>query len=122
MKIKTQALALVLALTFTGAVHAQECTQPSKPAVPNGASAERQEMVEAQQAVQKYVKTMESFLACIEKQEKAARKKAQANDEKLPAERRKAYAKRYNAGVEALKMVAQEFNKQLKAYQKSQSD
>lgn len=122
MKIKTQALAFVLAFTVLGAAQAQECTRPSKPAVPDGAAAERQEMIDAQQAVQKYVKSMESYLACIDKQEKAAMKKAQAEEKKLSAERRKAFAKRYNAGVEAVKMIAQEFNKQLKAYQKSQSD
>ena len=122
MKTTIRIFSLALALAFAGGVQAQECSRPAKPNVPDGASAERKEMVQAQQAVQKYVKAMEGYLACIDKRQKAAMKKAKANDEKLSAERRKALGKRYNTGVKNLKTIAQEFNKQLKAYQKAQGN
>jgi hypothetical protein len=70
---------LTVAVAVAGGVQAQECSQPTKPNVPDGASAERKEMVQAQQAVQKYVKAMEGYLACIDKQQKAAMKEAKDN-------------------------------------------
>jgi len=120
MKTKIQALAFVSTLALAGAAQAQDCSRPPEPTIPDGTAAEQQEMVETKQAVETYIKETEAYLACVEKQEKAALAEAKQNEEELPAEERNAYVKRYNAAVETMKMVAQEFNKQLKAYLKTQ--
>lgn len=124
MKLKLQALAFAGTLVLAGAAQAQEeCSRPPEPDIPDGASASRDEMVKAQQAVQEYVKETEAYIACVNKAEKNALAEAKKNEDvKLSAKERKAYVKRHNAAVESLKRIANRFNKQLSAYQKAQQE
>ena len=46
---------------------------PTKASIPNGSTASQEEMIEGQRGVKKYVADMETYLACIVEEEKAAR-------------------------------------------------
>lgn len=119
---KIQAFAVVSILALSGTAHAQECSRPPEPDIPDGASAELKQMVETKSAVETHIKETEAYLSCVEKQEKAALEEAAKNEEKLSPEERKTYVKRYNAAVESMKRIAADFNTALKTYCKQNPD
>mgnify|MGYP006181322317 CR=1 FL=1 len=59
---------IALALSAQSAL---ACDYPERVSVPNGASATKEEMLEAQNAVKSYVSEMEAYLDCILEEEKA---------------------------------------------------
>lgn len=108
-------VAFTLCTLMTGAVKAQECEEPGDVALPDGASATTEEMVAGQQAVKQYIADGEAFLGCMEEAEKA-------NAEMLTDEQKKANVERYNAVVDKMQLLAQNFNEQIKAYKAAQAE
>lgn len=86
-----------------------DCTAPNDVQLPDGATAEMDDMVKAQQAVKNYVAEGEAFLICLE------REHAELGEE-TTAEIKAEFAKRHNAVVDKMSSVAEEFNKQIKAF------
>ncbi|MCF7981945.1 MAG: hypothetical protein K9K86_08165 [Pseudomonadales bacterium] len=94
---------------------AESCSEPSDVQLPDGASATTDEMVAGQQAVKKYIADGEAFLGCMEEAE-------EANADSLSDEVKKANVERYNAVVDKMQVLAQNFNEQIKAYKAAQAE
>ena len=87
-----------------------------KPTTPQGDSATRDEMVAGKKAVQTYIGNMESYLACIEAEEAQAMIALGDVDDETRKQRTDLFNKKYNAAVEEMNLVAEEFNIQLRAF------
>lgn len=115
MKAIPYAFALLSTVALVGVAHA-ECSRPPAPAIPDGSSASQDEMVKSQKAVKEFVKETNTFLDCVEKEEKDAAAKAQADGKPMTPDDHNAYVQRYNAGVDDMQKVAESFNTQLRTY------
>ena len=106
---------LVAAAAILGASSALACSYPGEAdfSVPNGATASKEEMIATQGNVKTYVKEVEGYLACLDE------KQAAAGDE-LTEEQQAIYSLRYNAAVDAMEQVADQFNAALGAYKNAQ--
>jgi len=84
--------------------------------LPDGNSATRDEMVEGKKTVQTYLASMEAYLSCIEAEEAQAVIAMGAVDDETKRQRSATFDKKYNAAVEEMNLVAEQFNIQLRAY------
>ncbi len=101
-------------LFLTHAVWA--CDYPTRVLVPNGNTATKEEMVEGQRGVKKYVASMEIYLACIIEEEKAARNEMGNMEADVEQEREDMLNKKYNAAVDEMERLAAQFNAEVQAY------
>ncbi|NNF49322.1 MAG: hypothetical protein HKN65_05665 [Woeseiaceae bacterium] len=83
---------------------------------PDGMTATRDQMVASKKAVQSYIADMESYLSCIEAREAESQIAMGTVDEGTKRQRSAMFDKKYNAAIEAMNLVAEEFNVQLRAY------
>lgn len=84
--------------------------------IPDGKTANRDEMVAGKKAVQSYIASMESYLSCIEAEEAQAVIALGKIDDEAKKQRTATFNKKYNAAVEEMNLVAEEFNIQLRAF------
>lgn len=84
--------------------------------LPDGNSATRDEMVAGKKAVQSYLGEMEEYLSCIEAEEAEALVTMGEVDDETKRQRKLTFDKKYNAAVEEMNLVAEQFNIQLRAY------
>ncbi len=98
-----------------GASVALSCDYPESTDVPDGNTATKEEMVAGQRDVKSYMAAMELYLSCIEtaEQETIA---GDDLDEESKQQRIAMFNKKYNAAVEAMNLVAEQFNAQVRAY------
>ncbi len=92
------------------------CEYPQRADVPNGATASKEEMLAGQAAVKDYMTAMETYLACIEEQEKETVASMPEITEEERASRDAALTKKYNAAVQEMELVAARFNEEVRAY------
>jgi len=85
------------------------CEAPAPVAIPDGATATREQMLAAQAEVRAYSAAMNEFIACIDSE-------GEAQGEQAPAEFKSLIIERHNAAVTELEGVAAAFNEQLKAF------
>lgn len=104
--ILLSAMALALLQTAEAA-----CEYPAEISVPNGTTATEAEMKAANQAVKQYMAAVESYLACLDEEEKAL-------GSSVTEEQKKVHTARHNAAVDALNAVAGRYNEQLHAFKK----
>ena len=100
---------------------ANACDYPKKAEVPDGATASKEEMLAGQTSVKTYMAAMETYLACIEKDEKDTLATLTDITEEEKATRDAALTKKYNAAVAEMELIAAQFNEQVRAY-KAQSE
>ena len=112
---KTIQTALSVAMLFI-AQAAFACDYPQRVDMPNGATATKDEMIAGQKDVKKYMANMDSYLACIEADEAQAVIELGEIDEETSRQREEMFNKKYNAAVEEMNLVAEEFNIQVRAY------
>jgi hypothetical protein len=116
MNIKLKKSAVSVAILFL-AQSAFACDYPERIAdLPDGNSATRDEMVSGKKIVQSYIANMESYLSCIEAEEAQAVIAMEDADDGAKAQREQTFKKKYNAAVDEMNLVAEEFNIQLRAY------
>jgi hypothetical protein len=108
-------LVFSIALIFT-AQSVMACEYPTRVLVPNGNTATKEEMVEGQRGVKKYVADMEIYLTCIIEEEKAARDEMGAMEADLEQEREDLLNRKYNAAVDEMERLAAQFNSEVQAY------
>ncbi len=84
--------------------------------MPDGASADKDAMIAGQKGVKTYMATMEQYLSCIESEEAVAVLGMGDVDEDAKRQREEMFNKKYNAAVEEMNLVAEEFNIQVRAY------
>ncbi len=92
------------------------CDYPKRATVPDGVTASKDDMIAAQRGVKDYMAAMETYLSCIEAEEAAAVLQLGDVDESAKRMRADMFNKKYNAAVEEMNLVAEEFNLQVRAY------
>ena len=92
------------------------CDYPERVDMPNGATASKDEMLAGQKGVKNYMANMDTYLACIEAEEAQAVIELGEIDEETSRQREEMFNKKYNAAVEEMNLVAEEFNIQVRAY------
>lgn len=107
--------AISVAMLFI-AQGALACDYPQRVDMPDGASATKDEMIAGQKGVKKYMANMDSYLACIEAEEAQAVIELGEIDEETSRQRAEMFNKKYNAAVEEMNLVAEEFNIQVRTY------
>ena len=111
----TKAAVSVALLTLAQGAFA--CDYPERVKdLPSGDTATRDEMLAGKKVVQSYLANMESYLSCIEAEEAQAVISLGDVDDDTKAQRKATFDKKYNAAVEEMNLVAEEFNVQLRAY------
>ena len=110
-------LALVGLALGSAASIAGECTAPSLPTLPDGATATMEQMLAGQKAVKEYQAANSEYRACLDPQVSAA-EVAAAGDS--PSQEAQAALKKlnddYNGSVSKEEELAVKFNAVLKAY------
>jgi hypothetical protein len=101
---------LVAALAGLASAHAA-CTYPAGISVPDGTIATEAEMKEAGKAVKEYMAAVESYLACLDDEEKAL-------GDAVTDEQKKVHTARHNAAVDALNAIADRYNEQVQLFKK----
>lgn len=110
--IKT-AISIAMIFAAQGAI---ACDYPQRIDVPNGAMATKDDMIAGQKSVKTYMASMEEYLACIEADEAQAVLGLGKVNEDTKRQREDMFNKKYNAAVEEMNLVAEEFNMQVRAY------
>ena len=104
-----------LSCLFISGAWAANCTEPSKPSIPNGSTATMEEMVAAQTAVKAYQASMESYRSCLDVYMKSL-KPALSEGESEAGASYLASNRNFNSSVSEEEEVAAEFNDAIKAY------
>ena len=118
-------LTLVFALGAAANGHAT-CTYPRAPdALPDGATATKDQMVAAKQDVGRYNIEMNAYLDCLKLEMDTATpkdpKKLSAEEKKRSDDQQKILVQKNNAAVDELQAVVGRFNEQLKIYKAKQT-
>lgn len=92
------------------------CDYPAKVDIPDGGTASKEDMLEGQRAVKKYVADMEAYLDCIVAEEKVARSEMDDLQPEDEQQREDLLNKKYNAAVDEMETVAAAFNAEVQAY------
>jgi hypothetical protein len=110
---------LTCLIACLGVAHANaECAYPKAPAaIPDGAQASEQEMMDGMKAVKQYDQDVNAYLACLDSEAQARIKEAGPDAPPEHIEQIKAIqSKRHNAAIEQLQAHAAEFNEQVRAF------
>jgi hypothetical protein len=100
---------LLAALSSGYGFAAAACEAPAPVALPDGATATREQMLAAQQEVRAYQAAMNEFVACIDSE-------LEGEGEQAPEEFKSLMVSRHNAAVTEMEGVAAAFNDQLRAF------
>ena len=112
---KTMKSALSVAILFM-AQGALACDYPARVDMPDGATATKDAMIVGQRGIKTYMASMEEYLSCIEADEAAAVLSLGEIDKETKRQREELFNKKYNAAVQQMNLVAEEFNVQVRAY------
>lgn len=107
---------IIAAAMLVAAPLAFACDYPHRADLPDGASASKDEMIAGQRGVKSYMAAMEEYLSCIEDAEQETVAASDDSDEEAKQQRIAMFNKKYNAAVEEMNLVAEEFNIQVRAY------
>jgi hypothetical protein len=91
------------------------CTYPPEIPVPDGQTATEAQMKEAGKAVKDYMAAVESYLACLDDEEKAL-------GDAVTDEQKNIHNARHNAAIDALNAVADRYNEQVRIFKKKQAE
>jgi len=97
------------------------CEYPDRVMIPNGTIATKEDMLEGQRGVKKFVAAMEVYLECIIDEEKMTRA---VLEDLLPddeQQREDLLNKKYNAAVDEMERLAAQFNVEVQAYKAKES-
>ena len=100
---------LTTALLLTSSLSIAECSRPTAPELPDGATADMQTMVDGQQAVKVYVAGTEAYLDCLTAAEGEAGGEANPDVEMERVEM-------HNAAVDEMDAVADKFNEEIREF------
>ena len=100
---------LLTAIASGYGLAAEACEAPAAVALPDGATATRDQMLAAQAQVRAYQAAMNEFVACMDSE-------ADAQGDQAPDEFKSLMVSRHNAAVAEMEGVAAAFNEQLRAF------
>lgn len=114
--MKKLANTLIAIVAVIAAAPALACDYPHRADIPDGNTASKDEMIDGQRGVKSYMGAMEEYLSCIEAAEQETVAGDNEPDESARQQRIEMFNKKYNAAVEEMNLVAEEFNVQVRAY------
>ncbi len=112
---KTYPIALGAAL-LTASTLSLACDYPTRPHIPDGTTASRDELLAAKASVNEFLSNVDEYLRCVEAEEQAA---VDALDNPGPEEiqaRDEALTRKFDAANEEKALVGEQFNQQVRAY------
>ncbi len=118
---KTIKLALAASL-FLGSTMALACDYPERPQMPDGSTASKDELLTAKADVQAYVAAVDEYLTCSETEEKAAVAELDNPSTEELQRRDEMLGKKFDAANEEKALVGEQFNQQIRAYNKKLQD
>jgi hypothetical protein len=108
---------LVSIALLVAAPLALACDYPAPPKdLPNGAIAEKEEMLAGVKLISKYQEDMTVYLSCIEAGQIVAVQAFADDDDESKARSKSNFDKRYNAAVEEQTKTVEIFNLEIRAY------
>jgi len=114
MKKLTHAVAASVILAFP--VMSLACDYPERPTLPDGETAAKEEMIAAQKAVKSFLAEIDSYLDCIDQEDKAASAALESEDEEAKKRREELISKKFDAANEAKFLLGEQWNQQVRAY------
>lgn len=112
-------LACLLLITAPLAI---ACDYPERPSIPDGATASKEELLAAKDAVGVYLSGVDDYLTCIENDEKAAVASIENPDQDDLKRRDELIGKKFDAANDEKALVGEEFNQQVRAYNAARQD
>jgi hypothetical protein len=111
--MRSMALSLVAASALAlPQLAAAACSYPAEISIPDGKTASEAEMAAANATVREYMAAVESYLACLDEEEKSL-------GDTVTDEQKKVHTAKHNAAVDALNAVAGRYNEQVQAFKKA---
>lgn len=104
-----------------GMQSALACEYPDRVMIPNGTTATKEDMLEGQRGVKKFVTAMDLYLECIIDEEKMARALVEDLSPDDEQQREDLLNKKYNAAVDEMERLAAQFNVEVQAYKAKES-
>ncbi len=92
------------------------CDYPQRASIVDGATATKDEMIASQRSVKAYMAAMDEYLTCIEAEDADVAVNLETPTPDELQQRESLLAKKYNAAVDEMKIIAAEFNEQVRAY------
>jgi len=119
----TKTIKLALAATlFLGSTIALACDYPERPHMPDGSTASKDELLAAKADVQAYVAAVDEYLTCAETEEKAAIAELDNPSTEELQRRDSMLSKKFDAANDEKALVGEQFNQQIRAYNKKLQD
>jgi hypothetical protein len=97
------------------------CDYPERPAIPDGATATKEDMLAAKDAVTAYLAGVDEYLVCIETEEKDAIAALDNPGEDELKRRDELLNKKFDAANEEKALIGEQFNVQVRAYNTARS-
>ena len=117
---KIKSIIITIALTFAAPL-AFACDYPAPPKeLPDGASANIDEMKAGVKAIAAYQEKMSTYLSCIEADEVMAMQALADDDEEGKLQRQALFDKKYNAAVDEQTRTVERFNLEIREYKAQQ--
>jgi len=121
--LMTKSIRLALAATlFLGSSIAVACDYPARPQMTDGNTASKDELLAAKAEVQAYVAAVDEYLICVETEEKAAIAELDNPSNEELQRRDSMLSKKFDAANEEKALVGEQFNQQIRAYNKKLQD
>ncbi|HLT91344.1 MAG TPA: hypothetical protein VKZ85_10390 [Woeseiaceae bacterium] len=112
-----KSLLFACCLFMLPAPFALACEYPGQaPAVPNGSTASKEEMLAGKKEVEEHIKQLEQYQQCLIQAEQAARAEAEYSEEELKR-RDDVLTKKHDAAYEEIVKLAAAFNEELNEFQ-----
>lgn len=92
------------------------CDYPERPAIPDGATAGKDELLAAKDAIQAYMANVDTYLQCIESEETAAIAELDNPSPEELQRRDDILNKKFDAANEEKVLLGEQFNQQIRAY------
>ena len=92
------------------------CDYPNRPAIPDGNTATKDELLAAKTDVGTYLTGVDDYLICVEASEEEAIAELKITDAEDLKRRDKLISKKFDAANDEKALVGEEFNQQVRAY------
>jgi hypothetical protein len=98
------------------------CDYPQRPHIPDGATASKDELLAAKQDVQDFLAQVDEYLRCVEAEEQAAVNSLDNPDPETIQARETELNKKFDAANDEKALVGEQFNQQVRAYNKKRKE
>jgi hypothetical protein len=92
------------------------CDYPERPTIPDGATASKDELLAAKDAIQTFMANVDTYLQCVESEEKAAIAELDNPSPEEMQRRDELLNKKFDAANEEKALLGEQFNQQIRIY------